>query len=156
MFVCFIALDSGGEETAKGSREAQTGLHQGRVSTGGVEMEERVSLHIVTSLLAFSRHNVCLVELSSFCYCVLQERRRDLPPAEEAWSFSGLEQSLFHYGSSKTPVTHVTHLLYHLENTCLKPVYYKSFCFKLGVPQGIMDHHHMLELNIDVELKRIG
>lgn len=32
---------------------------------------------------------------------VSQERRRDLSPAEEAWCFSGLEQSLFHYGSSE-------------------------------------------------------
>lgn len=38
---------------------------------------------------------------------LLQERRRDLPPAEEAWSFSGLEQSLFHHGPSKSGVTHV-------------------------------------------------
>lgn len=42
---------------------------------------------------------------------LLQERRRDLPPAEEAWSFSGLEQSLFHYGPSKTRVTHVPALV---------------------------------------------
>lgn len=51
LFSHFYVLDSGGEEPAEGRREAQTGLHQARVSTGGVEMEEQVSLHIHTITL---------------------------------------------------------------------------------------------------------
>lgn len=50
MFVFNILSGSGGEETAKRRREAQAGLYQERLPTGGVEMEERVSfcvsLHI--------------------------------------------------------------------------------------------------------------
>lgn len=70
-------------------------------------MEERVSL--VVCIIASHRlfGHPCLPHAFEFlCLCVSQERRRDLSPAEDAWSFSGLEQSLFHYGSSKTPVTH--------------------------------------------------
>lgn len=70
--MCIIVLDSGGEETAEGKRETQTGLHPAGVSTGGVEMEERVSLHVntITSNLLFSRHHVCLTKSSSVFLCV--------------------------------------------------------------------------------------
>lgn len=88
--------DGGGEETAAGRREAQTGLHQEAVPTRGVEMEERVSVKIVDPLHPVSGRSM----LASLCLCS-QDRRRDLPPAEEAGSFSGLEPSVFHHGSSK-------------------------------------------------------
>lgn len=96
---CARAVDGGGEETAEANREAQTRLYEGRVSGGGVEVEERVSRHIWTC------EHICVT-----CCCLLsfepllQERRRDLPPAEEARSVSGLEQSLLHYGPSKSHV----------------------------------------------------
>lgn len=37
---CARVLDGGGEETAEANREAQTRLYEGRVSGGGVEVEE--------------------------------------------------------------------------------------------------------------------
>lgn len=63
-----VCVDSGGEETAEGRREGQTGLDQARVSTGGVEMEERVSLHvnIITSHLLFGLHDVGFSEVNPF------------------------------------------------------------------------------------------
>lgn len=89
--VCLTCvLDGGGEETAAGTGEASSWLHQTRVCRGGVEMEERVSLELHFSASSHLQ-DFFLNWAESFCSRVSQERRRDLPAAEEAGSFSGLE-----------------------------------------------------------------